>query len=1191
MRYLPHSAHREPGRRSALVLALVAAVTIVIAVAPGRAAAVADDERAMPDASAATEAAATGDRASDPAPAAKQRKQQRKPQRPPLPLEPARTIEFETSEATWLSLDLAPDGTTLVMEILGDLYLLPADGGEARMLTRGMAFDSQPRFSPDGVRIAFVSDRDGAENVWVIGVDGKGARKLSDNTRNAEFASPSWAPDGSHVVVSRTTWGLAAYELWAYHLEGGKGVRLTRAKATPQTSSGQRGNSLGAVYAPDGRHLYYAYKSGGFSYNVQFPQWQIVRHDLRSGARDRITQAQGSAFRPLLSPDGTLLVYGTRYEQGTGLRIRNLSTGADRWLVYPVEHDDQESRFTRDLLPGYAFTPDGSAVIVPRNGGLHRVDVASGRVTEVPFTAKVRKELGPRLYSPYRLGLGPVKARLIRDPTLSPDGRRLAFSAFTRVHVFDFASGEIRTVSPEGVSAFHPAWAPDGRSIAYVSWNTRGGHIWRTRADGRGTPKLLTPLPAFYTDPTFTPDGRRLVALRASSYERLYRENDFGSPVGSDVIWLPADGGDPRLVMPSRGYARPHFGPDDDRIYLYQMESGSSGLVSVRFDGTDRRELVSANGPGIFFAEEDVPADDVRISPDGRHVLISHANQLYLAALINPHLERLAIDLARAPVPLARLTDVGADFFGWDSAGQIYWSAGAAFYQRPLDSVRYEEGDADGAEDDDPPVVEEPVSGSPGGKRGHGRGASGGGQPEDGTGQQPEENGTIRGEQGDRPVKEAHRAVRVTEIPVYLPRHVPQGTIALVGATVIPMTDQQTLIESAVVVVENDRIAAVGPMGEVEIPAAATRLDVSGRYLLPGYVDTHAHFRPLRRVLDTDNWGFMANLAYGVTTGLDPQPSTPDILAYQDLIDAGLMIGPRALSTGPGIFSNNDFASAEHTRAVLRRYKDNYRLHNLKSYLAGNRKQRQWIVEAARGLALMPTTEGALDMKLDLTHVLDGFSGNEHNFPLRSLYQDVVELVARSGIAYTPALLVGYGGPFGESYFYTRESPHRDPKLRRFTPANVIASRTLRGPWFLDDEYAFPAFAAQAAKIARAGGRVGVGSHGQLQGLGYHWELWALASGMTNWEALTAATRHGAEMIGVAADIGTVEAGKLADLVLLTANPLKDIRNSSRIEYVMKNGELYDADNLDQLWPVEKALPTQWWWNDQPVDAVPDIAR
>ena len=378
------------------------------------------------------------------------------------------------------------------------------------------------------------------------------------------------------------------------------------------------------------------------------------------------------------------------------------------------------------------------------------------------------------------------------------------------------------------------------------------------------------------------------------------------------------------------------------------------------------------------------------------------------------------------------------------------------------------------------------------------------------------------------------------------------------------------------------RIAAVGPSDQVGVPADADRFDVAGQYVLPGFVDTHAHFRPLRRVLDTDNWGFLANLAYGVTTALDVQPSTPDVLAYQDLIDAGLMIGPRALSTGPGIFSNNEFRSAEHTEAVLRRYRDHYGVRNLKAYLAGTRQQRQWIVQAAKALKLMPTTEGALDMKLDLTHVLDGFMGNEHNFPVLDLHADTVELVARSQLAYTPTLLVNYGGPWAESYFYTRESPHRDAKLRRFTPGNVIARRTLRGPWFADSEYTFTRFAQEAAKILRAGGRVGVGSHGQLQGLAFHWEIRALGTAFTNVEALTAATRGGAEIIGVAQDVGTVAPGKLADLVVLRSDPLVDLRNTEDISMVIKNGELFAAETLDKLWPQKEALPRQWWWDQDP---------
>jgi imidazolonepropionase-like amidohydrolase len=596
------------------------------------------------------------------------------------------------------------------------------------------------------------------------------------------------------------------------------------------------------------------------------------------------------------------------------------------------------------------------------------------------------------------------------------------------------------------------------------------------------------------------------------------------------------------LIIPARGYSRPHFGPEEDRIYLYLSNANgrNSGLISIRYDGSDRRSHLVAKGPGDYATEERVSAQAVRISPDGRHALIHHANQLYVAFLLNTYLQNVTLDLVTPELPLARLTDVGADFFSWSQSGEtIFWSVGHQIYTRPLASIAF----VDGA--------------------------------------------TLAGEgaadSATAELAEVHEAVTSQAIEVYLPRYQPEGTVALLGATIIPMATADDRIEDGVVLIENDRIAAVGTRDAVIVPPGTHEIDVSGRFIVPGYIDTHAHYRPLRRVLDTQNWAFLANLAYGVTTGLDVEPGTTDILAYQDLIDAGLMLGPRALSTGPGVSKNNAFRSAAHTKAVLSRYKDHYLVNNLKNYLAGNRQQRQWIVAAARELKLMPTTEGGLDMKLDMTHLIDGFSGNEHNFPVLDLFEDIVQLVARSQMSYTPALLVNYGGPHAENYFYTRENPHRDPKLRRFMPASAIASRTLRTQWALDEEYVFPQLAAQAAKIIRAGGRVGVGAHGQLQGLGYHWELSALASGgLTPREVLRAATRHGAEIIGVAQDIGTVSVGKLADLVVLSQDPTVDIRNAREIVFVVKNGEIFEGDTLDKVWPEVQPLPTQWWWHSAP---------
>ncbi|HXQ77767.1 MAG TPA: amidohydrolase family protein, partial [Gemmatimonadaceae bacterium] len=332
-------------------------------------------------------------------------------------------------------------------------------------------------------------------------------------------------------------------------------------------------------------------------------------------------------------------------------------------------------------------------------------------------------------------------------------------------------------------------------------------------------------------------------------------------------------------------------------------------------------------------------------------------------------------------------------------------------------------------------------------------------------------------------------------------------------------------------------------------------------------------------------WEYLINLAYGVTTTRDPQTSTTDVITYGDLVETGDFIGPRILSTGPGVFSRDNVRSLEDARDVLKRYSEYYHTNTIKQYMVGERKVRQWVIMAAREQNLMPTLEGGLDFKKNLTEAMDGYSGSEHTLPIAPLYKDVVQLFAQSGDTYTPTLIVEYGGPWAENYWYENTNVIDDPKVNRFTPRHELEKKALRRPgWWAPSAWSFPLFAAQAAKIVAAGGHIGLGSHGQLQGLGAQWEIWNIASGgMPRHDVLRVATIFGAEAIGLAKYIGSIEPGKFADLQVLDANPLDDIKNTNTVHYVMKNGRLYDGNTLAEIWPRQRDVAKLWWQENQPV--------
>jgi Tol biopolymer transport system component/imidazolonepropionase-like amidohydrolase len=1012
------------------------------------------------------------------------------------PFGPTRTVAFTIDEGTWMNLDVSPDGEEIVFDLLGDIYIMPITGGEATLLRGGPAFEVQPRFSPDGKRISYTSDKDGADNIWIVNRDGSDPKQVTkEDFRLVNNAA--WTPDGQYIVCKKhftSRRSLGAGEMWLYHTSGGQGLQITK-RRNDQQDVGE------PCVSPDGRYVYFSEDmSPGpyFQYNKD-PNGEIYmvrRVDRETAEVKNIVTGPGGAVRPQISPDGKRLAYVHRVRNETVLYVQDLTTGAQHPIFDGLSRDQMETWATFGVYPNYQWMPDGKAIVIWAKGKIVKVDVASRAATDIPFQVHTSHEVHEALR--YRQEVSPptFEVKMIRHASTSPDGRWLVFSAVGHIWKKKLPDGTPARITRDAHWEYWPSYSADGKWVVYTTWSDDdAGSIYRVRVDGGGK-KKLSPRPGFYHAPSFSPDGKRVVFQRGRGDAIL----GFTHGTETGLYWMGADGGEMKLVRESGRL--PRFSKDGERVYFVEdVADQKQAFKSVRLDGGDERTVFTSK-----YATQFVP------SPDEQWLAFTELFQAYIVPFPKTGRE-IDLHAKTKAVPIKRVTRDAGTSLHWSGDGdKLHWTIGGEYFTRPLEeSFAFMEGAPDSI------------------------------APPDTIG---------------------------LAIGLTLDTDIPEGTVALTNARVITMKGAE-VIERGTIVVERNRIVAVGPAGSVEAPRGAHVIDCAGKTIMPGLVDVHAHMWH-SSITPAQSWLYLANLAFGVTTTHDPSNPTETVFTNSEMVKAGSLVGPRVYSTGTILYgADGDFKSVvnsvDDAKSHLRRMKA-VGAFSVKSYNQPRRNQRQQVIKAARELEMMVVPEGGSFFYHNMSMILDGHTGVEHTIPIAPIYDDVTSLWGASETGSTPTLIVGYGGLWGENYWYQKTNVWENERLLAFTPRPVVDSRSRRRTMSPDEEFNHIALARNCKDLLDAGASVQLGAHGQLQGLGAHWEMWMFVQGgMTNREALRAATLNGAWYIGMDHELGSLEMGKLADLIVLDANPLEDIRNSEQVRYTMVNGRIYDARNMNEI--------------------------
>ncbi|UII20902.1 amidohydrolase family protein [Fulvivirga ligni] len=1029
-------------------------------------------------------------------------------------------MELSTTEGTWMNLDVSPDGSQITFDLLGDIYIMPAAGGKATALRSGLPFEVQPRFSPDGKKISFTSDAGGGDNIWVMNTDGSDAKQITKEDFRL-LNNAVWTPDGDYLIARKhftSGRSLGAGEMWMYHITGGSGMQLTKRKNDQQ--------DVNEPYvSPNGKYLYYCedvYPGGYFQYNKD-PNSQIYavkRYGIEDGETTTITGGPGGACRPTISNNGKYLAFVKRVRTKTVLFLHDLATG-EEWPIYDkLNKDQQEAWAIFGTYPNFDWSPDDQYIYFWAEGKIKKLNVSTLQVADIPFEVQNTIKIAEALKFKRDIDSDEFEVKDIRNAITSPDGKWLVFNALGHLYKKELPNGAPMRITTAKEFEFEPVFSADGSTLVYVTWDDEAmGAVKKISLKGKKKePVSITNEKGIYRTPAISPDGKRVVFVKESGNSILGGTFDKNS----GIYTISADGGQAKLVTEDGEY--PQFSVKGDRIFFqtggYFFGNLTKRLKSVNLAGNDEHTHVESK-----YANRLIP------SPDNKWVAFINLHKAYIAPLPLTG-KTLDIDPNSKSVPVAPITrDAGINLHWSADSKKIHWTLGDEYFTNDIkERFTFLEGSPDSI----PPID------------------------------------TVG-------VKVALNARSFN----------PDGYVAFTGATIITMEGEQ-VIENGIIVINGNKIEAIGD-ASTAIPAGAKVYDVKGKTIMPGLVDVHAHVSAFGYgITPQKHWPLYANLAYGVTTAHDPSANTETVFALSELIKSGEMSGPRLFSTGIILYgADGDFKAKinnlEDARSALRRTKA-FGAFSVKSYNQPRRNQRQQVIQAARELNMLVVPEGGSTFYHNMSMIMDGHTGIEHNIPVAPVYKDVLELWGNSNTGYTPTLIVNYGGLNGEYYFYQNYNVWEDEKLLTFYPRGMIDSRSRYRTMAPEEEYknGHILVSETCKALADNGVKVNLGAHGQLHGLGAHWELWMLKQGgMSNMEALKAATINGANYLGIDEQVGSLKEGKLADLIVLDKNPLQGITNSNTVIYTMVNGRLYDANTMNELGNHEKSRTKFYWENNK----------